>query len=279
MIREDFLYQYLLKYNEYEKNFGSKDAVTFWKDNDKTKGTSGLFFMVLRNALVHNTFQTITALEKISSLADVIESLKKCKLQNKDKIKYMNIFFSNKKIKSDLKDKKYKLINTHNREDIFKLFQRKDEKLYSSIFFSHKNLLFDTSISTYNHEKNCQEYYNGYYIETELYEDKYIFKFYKNDESVIRHNVNIYVDRSFNPKRLYQSIDYIDISIITSGFKDNTNIKLSYNDIEKLSNNEIKDLFDTYACDSTIREVSKKIKIAYNLQNNFLHIIGIQNDV
>lgn len=278
MRREDFVYQYLLEYNNYEKDFINNKAVDFWKKHDKINGTSGLIFMVLRNALVHNTIETVTKLETISPLEKVIASLRECKLQNKEKIKYMDIFFNNEKIKSDLKKKDFELINT-NRKDIFKLFQRKDNEFYSSIFFSHSNFLFDTSISTYNHQKGCKEYYNGYYIESEIFEDKYIFKFFKDDEFMNRHNINIYIDRNFNPKRLYQSIDCINILILTSDYKIIKEIKLNFNEIDELGNKEIKKLFNAYACDNTIREASKKIKNAYKAMNNFLSIIGIQNDV
>lgn len=278
MRREDFIYQYLLKYNEYEKDFDGKDAVEFWKKSDETKGTSGLVFMVLRNALVHNTLETVSEIEKIGSLEEIIESLKKCELKSEERIKYMNVFFDNKKVKADLKRKNYELIDTH-RKDIFKLFQRKDGELYSTIFFSHSNLLFDTTISTYDHNLGCKEYYNGYYIETEFFEDKYIIKFFKKDDSVYLYNIFIYVDKNFKPKKLYQSIDFIGISIITHGLKPNKEIRLSCNEIEKLGNDGIKELFNTYACDSTIREIVPKIKTAFKEQNKFLHIIGIQNDI
>lgn len=278
MRREDFLYQYLLKYNEYEKDFNRENAVEYWKNHDKDYGTSGLVFMVLRNALVHNTLETIVTLEKVNSFSEIIESLEKCKLQSEEQTKYMNIFFENNKIIKDLKNKGFDLIDTH-RKDIFKLFQRKDKEMNSSIFFSHANLLYETSVSTYNHQTNSKEYYNGYYIETELQENNYLIKFFKNDVSVIMHNVNIYVDKNFNPKRLYQSIDSINISIITYGTNQNTEIKLNSEDINKLGNNGIKEIFDTYACDSTVREVSRKTKDSYKSLNNFLHTIGIQNNV
>lgn len=278
MRREDFIYQYLLEYNNHEKKFGNNDAVSYWKDSDQTMGTSGLVFMVIRNALVHNTFETINELEKIGSLSEVLESLKTCKLQSDDRIKYMSILFNNEKVKSDLEKKKFDLINM-NRDNIFKLFQRKDDVLYSSIFFSHTNLLFDTSISTYNQATASKEFYKGYYIETELFEDQYIFKFFKDDDSVIVHNVKIYVDRNFIAKKLYQSIDFIDINIITYGLEENIELKFNSTEIEKLDNDGIKKLLDTYASDSIIRDVAPMIKNAFKQLNNFLHVVGIQNDV
>lgn len=200
MTKEEFLYQYLVIYNEYEKRFGNKDAVNYWKKKDSHEGTSGLMFMVLRNALVHNTVETISKLGEINSFNEIIDSLKSCTLKSEDKIKYMSIFFDNEKVKSDLKDKKYELINT-TREDIFKLYQRKEEEFSSSIFFSHRNLLFDIGISTYNHLQGCKEYFNDYYIESELLEDEYLIKFFKNESSVFVHKIEIYIDKYFNSKK------------------------------------------------------------------------------
>lgn len=274
MRKEDFLYQYLLKYNEYENKFNGQDAVSYWREND----SSGLIFMVLRNALVHNTQETISRLEAISSFNNILNSLKICNLESKDKIKYMSIFLDNDKVKSDLQNKKFKQINSY-REDIFKLFQRKDGDFYSTIFFSHANLLYDTGVSTYNQEEGCKEYFNNYYIETELYKSEYIFRFFKNDDSVISHQFIIYVDRNFKPKRLYQSINFIDIIIITQGSNQNVEKKIDAEELGKLSNDEMKNIFNKYCCDSTIREATKNIKTAYKQLNNFLHIIGLQNDV
>lgn len=276
--KEDFVYQYLLKYNEYEKKFDGKDAVTFWKNSDGTEGTSGLVFMVLRNALVHNTLETIIELEKKSSFFDILVSLEKCKLESEERIKYMSIFFDNEKIKRDLENKNFNLINTH-RSDIFKLFQRKYDEFYISIFFSHTNLLFSTTVSTYNQITNLKEYFEGYYIETELYKDQYILKFFKNDESLIIHNVTIYIDKNFKNSKIYQSIEYIEVTIIKRGDEPNIELKYDSQDLEKLENNEFKEIFDNYCSDSTIRCIAPKIKTAYTQLNSFLHVIGIQNDI
>lgn len=278
MRREDFLYQYLLKYNEYEKQFGKNDAVSFWRKSDESKGTSGLLFMVLRNALVHNTLETISEIKRIGSFSEVLQSLEKCQISSENKIKYMNILFNNEKVNSDFKKKKFRLINTE-RKDVFKLLQRKDGCFYSSIFFSHTNLLFSTTVTTYNHTLSSKEYFNGYYIEAELYEDKYFFNFFKKDDSVIKHNISLYVYRDFNPKRLYQNIDAIEVVIIKKSNESNIEIKLGKTDIDKMEQCEIKEFLNTYACDSTIREVTREIKTAFKQLNNILHVIGIQNDL
>lgn len=278
MNKEDFLYQYLITYNEYENKFEGKDAVSYWREKDLMNGSSGLIFMVLRNALVHNTHETFLRLEGVNSFSNILSSLRECKVESKEKIKYMNIFFENDKVKSDLQNKKFKLINS-NREDVFKLFQRKDGEFYCTIFFSHANLLYDTGVSTYNQEKGCKEYFNNFYIETELYNNEYIFRFFKKDDSVITHQLAIYVDRNFNPKRLYQSVNFIDITIINHGIIENIEKKITSEELEKLTHEDIKNIFDAYCCDSTIREATKKVKTAYKQLNNFLHIIGVQNSV
>ncbi len=60
MNKEEFVYQFLLIYNKYEEEFKEEKAVNFWKRYDKTNGTAGLIFYVLRNELVHNTAETTT---------------------------------------------------------------------------------------------------------------------------------------------------------------------------------------------------------------------------
>lgn len=278
MIREKFVYQYLIEYNKFEVHFNNNDAVSYWKNRDLSEGTCGLLFMVIRNALVHNTSETVDEIEKVLSFKDILEALKSCKLTINERIKFLNILFKNKKITTDLENKKYIPINT-NRPDVFKLFQRKDEEFYSTIFFSHTNLLFSTTISTYNHILGKKEYFNGYYVEVELFEDQYLIKFFKKDETIISHNINLYIYRNFNPKRLYQSITSLEIIIIRSSSEPLEEIRLNNDEIDVLDNNEIKDLLNLHGCDSTIREAAKKIKENYKQVNNFLHIIGIQNDV
>lgn len=274
MKREDFLYQYLLKYNQYEQDFNGEDAVKYWKKYDKAYGKSGLVFMVLRNALVHNTLETIGNLEKIRPLSEIIKSLEDCILEGRERIEYMNIFFENNKILSDFKNKGFKLINT-NRNNLFKLLQKNNEGIYSTIFFSHSDLLFNASISTYNHHKGICEYYKGYYVESEIDENYYIIKICKHDFSIIKHHLVLHLDKNFNLNKLYHSISFINICIIAHDSSFNKEITLNSHKIEELKSNGLRDLFNTYSCDSTVREIAEIVKKSFNDINNILHIIGI----
>ena len=138
---------------------------------------------------------------------------------------------------------------------------------------------FDVRVSTYNQQKGCREFYKGYYIETELYKDQYIIKFFKEDDSFIKYNINIYINTNFEPQNLYQSIELIDIGIFTYDAKANVDIKLSGLELCEYNRADFSKLFNQYICDSTVREVAKTIKNEYKKLNNCLHVIGVQNDI
>lgn len=280
MRREDFLYQYLLIYNEYEKKFDGEDAAKYWKKHNKNYGTTGIIFMVLRNALVHNTLETITRLEKICSLNDVLISLENCYLSAEECLSLMNIFLQNEKVLKDLKNKNFNLIKT-NRQNMFKLLQRNDEGIFSTIFYSHKEVSLDLSISTYNQQNIHHEYYKDYCIETEELDDKYLIKFFKlksgNEYSPFDydHRISIYFNRNFKTKSLYKDIDEFQYY----SFGKNQEYKLSKLDLEKLNIYEIKEKIEPYLNESILKEVVKIIKKSLNDMNNILHIIGFNTNI
>ena len=76
MNKEEFVYQFLLIYNKYEEEFKEEKAVDFWKRYDKTNGTAGLIFYVLRNELVHNTAETTSQIKNVKSYSEIIDELK-----------------------------------------------------------------------------------------------------------------------------------------------------------------------------------------------------------
>lgn len=273
MNKEEFVYQFLLNYNEYEKRFKEDKAVDFWKKYDKTNGTSGLIFYVLRNALVHNTAETTSQITKIKAFSIIIDELKDCQLEIDDRMKYLSYFLDNENVKQNLTEKNFEIINT-NRQDIFKLFQRKVDDFYCTLTFSHTNLMFDSNVSTYNHQKACKETFEGYYIESELNDNQYIIKFFKDKTSV-----SLYVNNNFNPKYLYQSIEFIDVFINTMEYEPNVEIKLDALELDKYENSDFSKFFNEYLCDTTVRKALKKIKKLYEKMNEVLHVIGIQNNV
>lgn len=274
MKKEEFIYEYMLAYNKYEQKFNGKTAVDFWRDYDKKNGTSGLIFMALRNELVHNTYETMLEIESINPLALIIQELKNPQLKIKERMKYLNFFLKSKKMKLALEKKKFEKISVSD-SNFFKIFQKKYENLYGTLFFSHKELLFEVSVSTFDHQKGCKNLFDGYYIESELCNHQYIINFFKSDANLLIYSVKIYIDKDFNPKNIFLGIEMIEVSIITVDSKENKNFKLSQQNLENYDRKDFNKFFNEYLSNSTVITAVKKIKQAYEQLNDILHIIGI----
>ncbi len=287
MNKEQFLYDFLVKYNQKEKliqnqyNSNINDA---WIKNDSANGEDGLIIYILRNLLAHDTEETLNNLKNVVNYDEVISWLDNFKVDEYQKLKLLEFILKSSKIKNELEIKGFKKFENSNIKNVYYCYYRKLNNVYFNIFLHPTGKFITCSISSYNHSKvgNGREYYKDtdIYIESEIYQKEVILKLFKGEDTQLVPKLEIYL--KIKPKNLtITQLNYCkmcDGEYIEKRFIENRDC--DYENTARLSYyNNLNDLQNIFKADfdlELLSEINSEVIRQYKEINQVLQKIGLQ---
>lgn len=288
MSKEEFLYNFLVKYNIKEKaviNRYSTNNNDSWIKNDKDNEQDGLLLYILRNLLAHDTEETLNSLSDEFEYDSVIAWLDNMCLDKIEKLKLLEYLLKSSKVENELYSKNFKKFQNNNKKNIYYCYYRKLDGIYFNIFLHPDGQFITCDISTFNHSKitGGREYYEctDIYVESELYGDMIILRLIKGDD-LLSPKLELYFKK--NGKNFDNAIIQVGYSKM-SGDKyvenrfvknrdhscENTSFLCYIDDLEK-AKASFKDDFNF----ELLHEISNNVSKQYKEINQVLQKVGIQ---
>lgn len=272
MKKEVFLYEYLIKYNEYESKIDG-NVTEYWK----SQNNDGLFFYALRNLLCHHTKESIENIKSYIPYVTILNKLSNLTLERNERLKLLEFMLNTSNIESEFYKRGFSKHIRPSENNTYMFYSRKKNELIYNIFFHNRAQFISCSISTYDFEIDDKILLDEkYYFETEPNDDNIFIKVWNYEKDVIlKPYLNFEV--CYVGKELYRDFRNISYEVIKDG-KWKTHRESNENN-EFLEKDNLKKLiskhFDIYFIEKIVTEAKKQ----YSEVNGILHKIGLNSDI
>lgn len=276
MRKEDFLYQFLVKFNEYEKSIKGH-YVPYWKAQEN----DGLIFNALRNILCHNVNDFFGNINNYVSLEEILCGLTDLKLDYKKRLKLIQFLLNTANIENKFKEKGFNKTGHLEKNNSYMFFYKNNENIYSTIFFHNNAQFVSCNVTTFDHNNNQKGLIDRkYYLETEYCSDFTLLKIWNYEQDF---NLKPYLELIICDKKglniFDETIDEISYCVIKNDkYVEYTTNDKSPSDYTKVINKySIKELASQHFNFGMMERIATQVKTNYKELNEILHKIGIKD--